>query len=239
MAMLLCAGMAFVSCNKDDDKPFNNPDDQKDQTVVIDFEGSTFTNMIDDVQYGGELIYSATPYAWVDANTGLSGEVIKADWSSWGMGYGWDFGFAISNYVDPLAADFLNQLAVPVSNGSKNFAVCYNPGSKLTFADGKAHKVLTMQYCPTSYVMNNELQAADKNYEFKVIVTFMHADSTSTDRTIYLANGKSVQKDWQTADFGDVKPWVSATFNFDGSDKGEWGLNTPMYVAIDNIVVKK
>lgn len=239
MAMLLCAGMAFVSCNDDDEIQFNGDDYEVSKIYVVDFEGSTFTNLIDDVQYGGELIYSSTPYTWVDASSSLTGEVVKADWTAWGLGYGWDNGFAISNYVDAEAADFMSQLAVPVSNGSKNFAVCFSGGSKLTFADGQAHKVLKMQYSPTSYVMNNELQAADKDYEFKVIITFEHADESTTTRTLYLAVGKKVQQGWETADFGDVEPFVSATFNFDGTDKGDWGVNTPMYVAIDNIIVQK
>lgn len=238
MAMLLCAGVALVSCDNENEFDINE-DGKEDKTVVVDFEGSYYTMLVDEQQYNGPLIYSGDEYKWTDEKTSLTGELVKADWSQWGMGYGWDHGFAISNYVDKEASSYDAQLAVPVSNGSQNFAVCFDNGSEIHFADGEAHKVLSMQYCPNSYLMNNELRNAGDGYEFKAIITMKHADESTTVRTVYLAKDKSVQQGWETIDLGDVEPWVSATFSFDGSDKGDWGLNTPKYIAIDNIVVLK
>lgn len=239
VAMLLCAGMAMVSCENENEWDIDQDGNKEDKAVVVDFEGNYFSMLVDEQQYNGPLIYSGDEYKWTDEKTSLTGVVVKEDWTMWGMGYGWGNGFAISNYIDKDANSFDTQLAVPVSNGSQNFAVCYENDSEIHFADGEAHKVLTMQYCPTSYLLSNELQNAADGYEFQAIITLKHADESTTVRTVYLAKNKSVQQGWETIDLGDVEPWVSATFTFDGSDKGDWGLNTPKYIAIDNIVVLK
>lgn len=232
MAFLLFAGFAFAACESDDDEFHPTLDDKN--TVTVTFEGSYWDALIDNAQYGGSLIYSGDTYAWTDPQTSLSSEVVKADWSQWGMGYGWDHGIAISNYVNPDATSYMEQLSVGKSDG--NFAVAFDNNSALTFADGKAREIVSIDLAPVAYAYNQMVGVADTGYEFDVILTFALEDGSNVSRTIALAKDSGVQKKFETYNFG-IKA-TSVRLTFDGTDKSEWGLNTPKYVAIDNIVVK-
>jgi len=205
------------------------------QKNTVTFEGDYYTKLIDNAQYGGALIYSADEYKWTDEATSLSSEVVKADWSAWGMGYGWDHGFAISNYVNPDAASYQEQLSVAKADG--NFAVAYADRSALTFADGKEREIESIDLSPVAYAYNSMLKACGDGYEFNVILTFTKADGSQVAKTVALAKGDEVQNGFKTYTFNEKA--VSVTFTFDGTDKSDWGLNTPTYVAIDNVVISE
>lgn len=236
VAALMMGTMTFVSCNDDDDK---------EQLAVLDFEGDYFTKLIDNPQYGGSLIYSANEYKWTDTKTQLSGECTKSDWG--GGFYGWTNGPAISNYVQTTIIDnnnpYYQQLAVTKSNG--NFIVIYDNGSKLSFADGQARVIKSMQVINTLYALgNSEVWGSIKNsqkdgYKFTVTVT---ADNGAS-KEIVLAENTTAIEDWTNVDLSSLGKVKSLTFTFDGTDKSTYSgvtyLNTPKYVAIDNIVVVK
>lgn len=225
MAFLMFGGLFLASCSKDE---------EIDPTITIDFEGEYWNKLIDKEQYGGDLIYSETPYKWTDAASTLSSEVVKADWSAWGSGFGWDYGFAISNYVKPDASSYQEQMSVSKAQG--NFAVAYNDNSTLTFADDKEHEIVSIDLSPVAYAYNLMKKACGPGYSFQVILTFEQADGKKIQSKIDIAKDEVVQEGFLKYLFG-VKA-KSIVFTFDGSDKGEWGLNTPKYIAIDNIVVK-
>lgn len=224
MAFLMFGGLVLASCSED----------EKDETVTVDFEGSYYNALIDNAQYGGDLIYSGAEYKWTDAKTSLSSEVVKADWSAWGMGYGWDHGIAISNYINPDAASYQEQLAVSKATG--NFAVAFDNNSTLTFADGKAHHVVSMDLAPVAYAYNSMKKACGPGYEFDVILTIENGAQKS-EKIIALAKDADVQDGFKTFPIG--LDATSISISFDGTDKNDWGLSTPKYVAIDNIVLKK
>lgn len=225
MAFLMFGGLVLASCSED----------EEENTMTVTFEGEYFNKLIDDQQYGGQLIYSGDEYKWTDAATTLSSEVVKADWSQWGMGYGWDHGIAISNYVNPDAASYQEQLSVAKANG--NFAVVYDNNSTLTFADGKDHNISSIDLSPVAYAYNSMKKACGDGYEFDVIMTFEKADGTKAEKIVALAKNNEVQDGFKTVAL-DVTA-KSIVFTFDGTDKNDWGLLTPKYVAIDNIVIKK
>lgn len=235
LSAMLMMTATFTSCGDDDDVITEN-------TKVLTFEGDEFTALIDNPQYGGALIYSADEYKWTDTgNTELSGECLKADWTQWGMGYGWSNGLAISNYVDNNTAngDNNHQLAVPVSNGSSNFAIVFGDNSTLTFADGQSHVIKGMQVINTTYALYSSwggIKAGlGDGYKFAVTVT---ADNGAT-KEIVLAEDNTAIEDWTNVDLSSLGAVKSLTFTFNGTDSGDWGLNTPAYFAIDNVVVEK
>lgn len=223
MAFLMFGGLFLASCSKDEEIA---------PTITIDFEGEYWNKLIDKEQYGGKLIYSADEYKWTDAATTLSSEIVKEDWGEYGIG--WKHGFAISNYVNPDAKDFNEQLSVRKAQG--NFAVAFDNNSTLTFADGKEHEIVSIDLSPVAYAYNLMKKACGPDYSFQVILTFEQADGKKIQSKIDIAKDEVVQEGFLKYLFG-VKA-KSIVFTFDGSDKGEWGLNTPKYIAIDNIVVK-
>lgn len=51
------------------------------------------------------------------------------------------------------------------------------------------------------------------------------------------SNAKNIEDDWEDWDLSALGLVNRVVFNFEGSDSGEWGLNTPAYLAIDNIKI--
>lgn len=238
MAFLLMAGTALpmlTSCEEDDDNKFQS-------YAVVGFEEDNFTKLIDSPQNNGPKLYGGNDTQWSDKQTTLAGGTKgKSEYN--GVSYdGWANGIAISNYID---ADIENhaapdyQLSVPVSNGSKNFGVVWEEAT-VYFADGKARQINSIDLCPTTYLLGvmqhgngcGKALTEEGDY-FQVILTADNGASINVD----LALDGKLQTTWRTVALSSLGKITRLSFSFDGSDKGGYGLNTPKYVAIDNIKV--
>lgn len=228
LAVALCMGFAMTSCS-DDDEP------EVKHYAVLSFEGEQWNRLVDDAQYGGTLIYSPDEYKWTDELTQLSSECVKADWTMWGMGYGWNNGIAVSNYID---ADIENhaaytyQMSVPKDNGSKNFAVVWDNNSTLTFADGKARVINSMQVMNTTYALGNIKKALGEGFKFVAKATGMVGGQETGSVEIVLAEGTTAVEDWTLVNLSSLGAVTSVVFTFEGTDK-----DTPKYFAFDNVNV--
>lgn len=244
MALLLMAGMAFTACDEDDDF---NPQREEEQTVTVDFEGSYFSAFIDNPQYGGELLYGelASNYRWIDPVTSLSGGMTNL----WGGMYGYsEGGVAISNYIDATTDSihsYTEQLAVPVSNGSSNFAVVYDQATVL-FADSVAREIKSIDLIGTTYMLSVAKQgnglARPLNLStdyLNAIITGYDGDELKGSVTVSLCAGGGFMEKWYTCNLSSLGKVTSLKFTMDGSDKGDYGVNTPLYFALDNVVIKK
>ncbi len=72
-------------------------------------------------------------------------------------------------------------------------------------------------------------------------MTVCDADDSSNAVDFYLADLRAdnpadhyIVKDWEWVDLTPLGQVSEVRISFDGSDKGDWGLNTPTYCAIDN-----
>lgn len=244
MALLLMAGMAFTACEEDENF---NPTIDEEQTVTVDFEGTYFSALIDTPQYGGPMLYGelASNYRWTDPATSLTGGMTN----KWGGQYGFsEGGTAISNYLDA-RVDSLHsydaQLAVPVSNGSSNFVVVFDEAT-VGFADSVAREIKSIDMIGTTYMLsvakqgNGLARALNLSIDyFDVnIEGFNGSESTGTVKMAVCAAGGMMTK-WCTCSLASLGKVTSLKFTMDGSDKGEWGLNTPAYFALDNVVIVK
>lgn len=226
LAMALCMGFAMTSCDDEDES----------DVATLTFEGSYWTALIDDPQYNGPLIYSADEYKWEDNKTKLSSECVKADWTMWDMGYGWNNGIAISNYIDAdeSHADYLHQLSVPKSNGSSNFAIVWDNNSALTFADGAARVIKAIQFTNTTYTLGYLKNKLAEGYKFSVKATGMVGDSETGSVEIVLAENTTAVESWEKADLSSLGAVTSVVFTFATDDS-----YAPKYFAFDNVVVEK
>ena len=246
-ACLLSVGMAFTACESDDSD--FNPGTEQEQTQTVTFEGSYWNALIDAPQYGGPQLYGpdAKYYNWCDEETQLCGYMSN----TWGGSYGFaEGGSAISNYIDANInepRDYNVQLAVPFSNGSKNFVVVFD-NSSLKFADKKARVIQSMDVIGTTYALavckngdgNDYAKALTGNGDFyNVIVTGFKAGEKTGDVTISIAKDGGFLTDWFKADMTPLGAVDSLAFSMDGSDKSNWGIKTPKYFAFDNVVIKK
>ena len=231
LAIALCMGFAMTSCDDDDEI----------RTATLSFEGDEWTALVDNPQYNGPLLYGEgkDSYDWTDSKTGLSGGLTRA----WGGSYGYsEGGVAVSNYIDSDIenhATYEHQLAVPKSNGSKNFAVVYC-GAAIKFPEGVKRVVRSMDICPTTYVLGTEVYGdgyAASLAESGNLTLTLTADNGKT-MDIDLARDGNILKTWKRFDLSGLGEVNSISFTMDGSDKSDWGVKHPKYFAFDNVVVE-
>ena len=244
MAMLLCAGFAFTSCDEDEELA---PNAVEDNTLTLTFEGSYFDALIDSPQYGGKLLYgeNAKNYSWTDATTKLTGGMTNA----WGGEYGFaEGGVAVSNYIDSNIGEprtYLDQLAVPVSNGSKNFGVVYC-GASISFADGSAHVINSMDIIPTTYLLSvikngdGYAKALKEAGDYcKVIITGYNGENMVGNVELMIALEGGFLTKWFETDLTSLDKVTKLEFSMDSNDVSAWGMKAPTYFAFDNVEIQK
>ena len=236
---LLCVGMLAASCSNDENEA---------RIETVTFEGEYWNSLIDNAQYGGPLLYGnlASAYRWIDEETHLSGGMTNA----WGGDYGYtEGGIAISNYVSDDFEhhnDFTHQLEAPSTVGGKNFAMVYCATqdenlTTLSILDDKPHVIRSMQICPSTYVIGAAKYGTDfcKALTGKDDFLTLHitAENGASMQVNLVENGQ-IQTSWKEISLKELGAIRSLSFSMSGSDSSEWGLNTPTYFAIDNIVVE-
>ncbi|GHT58198.1 hypothetical protein FACS18945_3860 [Bacteroidia bacterium] len=167
-------------------------------------------------------------------------------------------GFAVSNNTDSVTAGYGNQYSVfgaSGANGSQKFAVAYDgwyegASYETTYCQlpaGQAHQFKGL------WVNNATVTALDmrngsgfsKKFAagdwFKIVITGFAENGTKTaDAEFYLAdfrNGKNfICNQWTFVDLSKLGKVNKLGFAFDSSDTGDYGVNTPKYACIDDIV---
>lgn len=243
LAFLLFAGMTFVAC--DDDSEVYDLDEEN--TMTLTFEESGWEGLIDNPQYNGPQLYgeNAKDYSWTDNVTKLSGGMTNAGGGLYGFAEG---GTAISNYIDAdyeKARSYDIQLAIPESNGSKNFAVVYC-GAELEFSDGVARELKSIDVIGTTYMLSvakngNEYAKplVGKAEYLNLVITGYYNDEVTGVSRVSLAYDGFVLDHWYTHLLAGLGKVTKITFTMEGSDGMGGYLNTPIYFAFDNVVVKK
>lgn len=66
----------------------------------------------------------------------------------------------------------------------------------------------------------------------------VHADKTESQTTFNLAKGTDFVKTWTLWDLSSLGNVTEIYFTMDSSDKGQWGINTPTYFAIDCLTLR-
>ncbi len=223
--------------------------DDDDNVKSLAFEGDQWTALIDNPQYGGELLYGdggTTPvsYSWADATSKLSSSLTAA----WGGNYGFaEGGVAISNYIDPDIenhATYAYQLAVPVSNGSANFAVVYCDAF-VSFSDGVARVIKSMEVSPTTYQLGvskygdgSSKALTEKGDVLTVTITGFSGELQVGSVSFDLAKDGEFLTSWKKIDLSKLGKVTKLGFTMDGSDRSDWGVKQPKYFAFDNVEVE-
>ncbi|MCR4664743.1 MAG: DUF4465 domain-containing protein [Paludibacteraceae bacterium] len=228
------------------------------------FSAATWSDLIDDPQYGG-FLYTGSSLSWYDGgNTEL--------YHTFGLPY-WGGGHTVSNYACNDLTTYGNydmQLTVYKADedvlvqtggghgGSDNFAVHfgyisgYTPNApEITFADGVERVIDHMYVNNTTYVLNQYLTGGGFNPAalttswFRIKATGYNASNVATN-TIYFylcqgnELGNGVIDEWTEWDMTGLGAVASVTFDMEASDDmvGEWGMNVPAYFAYDDVAVR-
>jgi len=212
-------GMSFTSCKQDAEV----------QTTVVDFENVSLN--ADSISGGSSFISGNSTFTLND-------------------GAFWNGGIVCSSKNDTLKAGYLNEYSVMAGSGafnSKQFGVVYSPGSFTCPANGNgSYSIKSIMVTNSTYAyldMKNGTPFVSKVFTtgdwFKVIIKGFKNKNQTNSVDVYLAdfrNGKSeILKSWEKVDLSLLGQVDSVAFNFDSSDKGTFGVNTPSYVCIDNI----
>ncbi len=159
-------------------------------------------------------------------------------------------GFAVSTAVDSVTAGYTNQystIAGSGANGSAKFAMAYDSATiHLPYINSYQQPVSVMLTNSTwAYFDIKNGSDFSKKFAagdwFKVIIKgFMGENQTGTVE-YYLADfrdGKSVLiRNWTKVNLKALGKTEKMTFSFASSDVGQWGMNTPAYVCVDDLVV--
>lgn len=222
------------------------------RTYTISFEGQTLN--ADGYWCGDDTgtpfdNYGSPAYSCVYKEAGAQFVAnYTPAWASW-------TGFAISSRTETtfnsatMTPDQFNNIAGGARSG-KNFCVVYPFGEKLDF--GGAVTLKGFWYTNDAWTADafvngdgmtpGKFEAGDF---FKCVVYPEPAEEGIMSGARYeidLAKDGDFVKGWQYCDLSKVdafKNIKSISFNFEGSRKNDYGLTTPTYICIDDIVVEK
>lgn len=257
----------------------------EDDDQLMDLTGSLTTgdeplkwsDLIDDQQYGGTLLYGEDgmggncTYTFIDQFSGLmsgfQGEFTGAD-LSWGNAY-WSGGLALSNYYNSSIEDggYLTQLEVYSesdhggANGSDNFLMSYGYNDVVQTAVsydsrpyiGNMYGDFTIE---SLYVNNSTYllhsvgfgdqfnTAADENTQVMFVLEgYRDAEEEESAGSVvfYLVKDGVPVTEWTKVDCSALGKCDHFRVNITASEdqSGEYGLNVPAYVAIDDIVISR
>ena len=177
-------------------------------------------------------------------------------YSQFGDDYFWS-GWAISNQTDTVTGNAANEHSVYAgvgNDGSAQFAVAFGD-TRINSNIVDANQAITEVYVTNTTYAARVIQEGNQFSKkfggvtgddpdfFSVTFRGYFGDAPSEDSvTVYLADYRFadnsrdyVLKEWLAVDLSVLGDFNYITLRFDGSDVGDFGLNTPKYVAIDDV----
>jgi hypothetical protein len=202
------------------------------QTILVDFE---------NVKLTADSISGGTSF--VSGNSTFKGDPAQF----------WNGGVVCSAKIDTVTGGYANQYSCMAGSGallSRHFGVVYTPASFTCKDNIYFFGIKSMMVTNTTYAYRDiqtgtpgvSKKFADGDW-FKLTITGYKTKIKTGSVDFYLAdfrNGKTnLLRTWQKIDLVTLGMVDSIAFSVDSSDKGQWGVNTPTYVCIDNIEFNK
>jgi hypothetical protein len=177
--------------------------------------------------------------------------------TDWGGGYVNWTGWAYSNMTDTTSPEYTNQYSTIAGSGcnSMNYGVGYVDAYAANPAVTFASQTLTGAYFTnTTYAYYDMLNGSAFSKKFGgstgddpdwLVLTITGKNGSEVTGTIdfYLADFRSdnaaedyIANQWTYVDLGGLGEVTSLEFSMNSSDTGNFGINTPTYFAMDNLV---
>lgn len=258
--IIIFALLVAVACQKENDEQ------NEVATFTIDFEDSLFDSDVAEVASSWNFVLEG--YSWIEPNTSLYHEAIFTHDYGYAM-FGGGLVVSSYNANDPTSfgtyeqdlyvynAQNKNSKKGGGAGGSDTFLIAYgnyepevdaelDMRPSITFSDGKAHVIKCCQVNSTTYFINiaengNPFSPAMKDgEEIKIYATGYDAAGRE-GKTVEMsfARKDKLIKQWTAWDLSALGEVVTVKFNILGGNTDEWGMTTPKYFAIDDIVVEK
>lgn len=176
----------------------------------------------------------------------------NSEWQTWD-------GFSYSDKNDIETAGFVNQYSVfDALNENNRFLIffpSYTEDIFASFEDSSEYAVKSIKLCNNTYTglsmrdgdnFSKKFggESGDEEDWFKVTISGYNAENEfqgSVD--FYLADYREsdnredyIIEEWTHVDLTSLGMVNKLTFSFDSSDMGDWGINTPTYVCVDNLI---
>ena len=253
LAAIVCGfALSFTSCSKEDN-PIGDISDIIPETeeYLISFEKQSLN--ADGYWCGDETgtpfeNWGATGYScsYTESDTKFTANYTP-EWATW-------TGFAISNRTATtfnsatMTPDQFNCIAGG-AHGGDNFCVVYTFGESIEFEKPVTLKGFwyTNNAWTVDAILNGDGMSPGK-FEaddwLSCYLTPTPADGSlgGARYEISLAKGSDYVKEWKYCDLSDVaafKNISSISFGFGGSKANDYGLTTPTYICIDDMVIEK
>lgn len=252
LAALACGfAMSFTSCNNVDN-PVLPPEEPEIVSATIGFESQALN---DKGFWCGEVNEQGVDNGWggMTYPCAYQEDIVKCN-TTFGVSY-WT-GYAISNRTETgfTAGDFTPE-GMPdqfnnitgKAHGGKNFAIVQTYGEKIEF--DRPVTVKGFWYTNSSYTVNAILNGdgmtpgkfeADDWFMCEVYPTPAEGVG-GAHLGIDLAKDGDYVKTWQYCDLSDYEAFENITslgFGFLGTKKNDYGVTTPTYICIDDIVIE-
>jgi hypothetical protein len=230
----MLSAAVLVSCKKEEIQAV------VDQTSVVGFEDITVpvNGYIDSVGVTNQ--FSTTSFTFQSIYNSQYSYLEK--------------GFALSTQKDTITEGTKSQYASYAGSGSGNSnTYIVSVGTSMFKMPTKATTLISLDITNTTFAalsMKNgdqfakKFTAQDKDF-LKVWIRGYAAGKIKDSIEVYLANFQStnpsehyIQKSWKKVDLSKLNPVDSVNFKLESSDNSPYGMNTPAYFAIDNIIIK-
>ena len=260
--LILALGAMVAACSPDNNGNEGAGDGKN--RIVLDFEGDYWTSLIDNPQYGGDLLYKGETYSWYDEATDLEHANIAGGYEWDGVYYYTATAFmAVSNYLSTDYAANGSSVAQLTVYGSamhsgSNCLVCN--GYKSSYGDNRPTLSFRNEvaYIESVWVANTAYfyNVALNGDSFAKPLT---TESVWVRATGYTLDAEGNEFEGSALDFylytegkdalnGGWKKWDLSTLGkvnkvkFDVQWNGEGGADNfmhPAYFALDDITVVK
>ena len=207
------------------------------ETVTVDFEGINLAKDSYDngVSAGGAFSFSGFSFC-----------------NNYDTTYGsWD-GYSISTMTSTAFSSYVtdqwNSCVGCGADNSLTYAVCYYSSwatvpNYIVNNEGKTFTPQSVAITNAAYAFSSMLNGDSYAKKFTEAdwfkLTFKGEKNGQQTGTVdvYLAKGGMVVFTWKTIDLTPLGEVDNITFSLESSDTGSWGMNTPAYFCMDNLVV--
>jgi hypothetical protein len=217
---------------------------------------SSLSSCDDEIQFVEEVVDFQTiqlqPNSYWNGSDG-SGEYVfgsssfkneyNSSWGSWS-------GFSFSNTTDITTPGYPNQYSAYLSGGgvaSNKYAVAYVYGTDATISFDKEVNLKSIKVTNSTYAYLSMLNGDQVGKKFVngdwfklTIKAYDNLDAEIGEVDFYLAdyrNGTSkIVNVWENVDLKLLKDVSKVTFFLTSTDNGDWGMNTPAYFSMDDLV---
>jgi hypothetical protein len=168
---------------------------------------------------------------------------------------GWWYGYGMSNQMDTTFTGLNDQYHSAAGGGicGSQFCVAFPSGTTVDVTNDVDGNLINGVMITNSAYAYSSMKNGDsfaKKFTtgdwFLLTIIGTHADGTSSTVEAYLADLRDadttkhyILDTWKWVDLSSLGEVKSLRFDLSSSDVGQWGMNTPAYVCIDNLGASK